>query len=366
MQSMPNLVTLVQLIEWSGGGGRYKLAWRVETSSPWVGPLAIELYFANTYGIRKGVAYSMSGDGITESDPAAFASAPVITPLTANRTNWTYSIEYSDSEPPQTEANPLLQPAEYSRFAQSREEAFERDVHGRPIRNSASDRYDEVLTRDTHRTVMRVVKNYPAWPQDNYAFMNTVNRTAIRVSGKLYKPKTIRVIDMRDTQKYSSTLQSQGNPAGAYNEVQLEFAFAEDDWEITLLDQGLRQSFRRWRVSHTVNASTTAEKWSVIRAESRKAAEAIADLQFAFGWSWMQEIAPGFEPCRAEPPQAAPVEKYDSGGRRIGFEPNSATGAETKLPMLLNGLGKQQHANGTPVWLKYQGYFEAEFAVFGL
>jgi hypothetical protein len=364
---MTSPIKRVQLINWTGGGGKYKLTYRVETASPWVGPLTIEAHFANVLNIRKGVAYSMTGDGYTETDAGSFAAAPTISPLDpANRTNWLFEIEFSDAEPPQQDVNPLLQPAEFSRFAQSREEAFERDVHGRPIRNSAFDRFDELLTRDAHRTVLRMQKNFASWEQDNYAYMNTVNRLPVRVLGKLFEPRTIRVIAMEDDQKYSTVLQTDDNPNGAYSAVKLEYAFAEDDWDLVMLDQGLRQSFRRWRVSHTVNASTTAERWSVIRAESREAAEAVADAQFTFGWSFMQEISPGLEPCRAEPPQAAPVEQFDAGGLRIGSIEYPATGSETRSPMLLNGVGKQQYANGTPIWLKYAGYFDADFAVFSI
>jgi hypothetical protein len=344
-------VVRTQLMNWTGGGHKYKLTFRVQVDDPWFGPLAIENYFRNELGIRRGVAYSYGNGETMEADPISFAGAPEITPFDSNRLNWQFAIEYSDTEEDEEEENPLEQPAQFSRFAQSREEAFERDVHGRPIRNTAFDRYDEVLTRDTHRTVLRVVKNFATWPQDNYRFMNTVNRLQTRVSGRLYEPRTIRLINMRDSIKYSEVLKTDANPRGEYSEAELEFAFAEDDWEIVILDQGLRQAFRRWRVSHTRNASTTEEMWSVIRAETEELARQIADRQFVFGWSFIQEIAPGLEPCRVEPPREAG---------------QPATGAETRLPMLLDGAGRQQHANGTPVWNRYQGYFDVDFAVFGL
>jgi hypothetical protein len=361
---MPD-IKLVQLINWTGGGGKYKLTYRVQTSSPGIGPVVIENHFRGL-GIRKGASYSVTVDGRTESDPGSFAAAPTITPVDANRFNWFFDIEYSTEESPEQEDNPLLLPAKYSRFAQSREEAFERDVHGRPIRNSAFDRYDELLTRDTHRTVMRVQKNYALWQQENYDYMNTVNRLPVRVNGRLFAARTVRVIAMSDDQEYATVLQSESNPLGAYSSVQLEFAFADDDWDLVMLDQGLRQSFRRWRVSHTQNASTPTEIWSVIRAENRQAAEAVANQQFAFGWSFMQEISPGFEACRSEPPQAGPVEQFDTSGRRVGFLEYKPTGSETRVPMLLDGVGKQAVANSTPVWLRYQGYFDADFVVFGL
>ena len=363
---MPD-IKRVQLINWTGGGGKYKLTYRVETSSPGIGPVLIENHFRGL-GIYKGAAYNVTVSGRTENDSGSFAAAPLITPLNgADRFNWTFEIDYSTEESPEQDANPLLQPPKFSRFAQSREEAFERDVHGRPIRNSAFDRFDELLTRDTHRTVMRVQKNFASWPQENYQYMNTVNRTAVLVNGRLYDSRTVRVIAMSDDQEYSRVLKTDQNPLGAYSAVQLEFAFSDDDWDQVMLDQGLRQSFRRWRVRHTVNASTVTETWSVIRAENREAAEAIANIQFTFGWSFIQEITSGFEACRAEPPQAEPVEQFDAQtGLRTGFLEYKPTGAETRVPMLLNGRGKQAVANSNPAWLKYQGYFDAEFSVFGL
>ena len=357
----------VQLINWSGGGHKYKKVYRVETDDPNIGPRTIENYFRDELGIRKGVSYSHGTGDTSESDVSSFAGYPVIEPFQANRYNWTVTWNYTDEEEEeQDDQNPLNEPPTFSRFAQAREEVIERDIHGKPIRNSAYDRYDEVLTRDAHRTVLRVSKNFAAWPQSNYRFMNVVNRSRMRIDDEFYDPRQVRVLNMQDDRAYSEVLVTEDNPKGLYFAVQLELAFAEDDWQLVLLDQGVRQKYRRWLVTYFADASTTAEVRTAIlpeaaqggqpgMAETPEEARLLADRNFVL-WTTLQEISPGYQPVRETP---APL--TDATGVLRQSE-----GAVSKLPMLLNGKGRQSPFNSVPVWNEYQGYFEADFAIFGL
>jgi hypothetical protein len=348
----------VQLINWTGGGHKYKKVYRVETDDPNFGPRAIENYFRDELGIRRGVAYEHSAGGTTETDVSSFAAYPVIEPFQANRTNWTVTWDYSDTEPPEEEEeedNPLLQPADFSRFAQAREQVIERDIHGKAIRNSAEDRFDEVLTVDRHRTVLRAVKNFAKFPQSYYRYMNTVNRTPLRIDDEEYGPRQVRIINMSDSRKYSDVLVTEENARGMYFEGTLELAFAEDDWQLVLLDQGVRQKVRRWMIWYYENAAATTESRDVKEYQTEQELREFLAANYRFGVRY-QEIASRYEAVREIPP---PLTDKDG-------KPAAASGAATKLPMMLDGKGRQQVFNGVPVWLEYQGYFEADFSIFGL
>jgi hypothetical protein len=254
MSVWPDLpIRVAELTEWSSSGERaYRLVFRIKTANASIGPVAIRQHMRDELGLGDGEIYEWED----EIDLNSVASSPVIEPIRGNRTNWTFTIDYSEGT--KRENNPLEEPAGYERFVEPRERVLERDIHGKPIRNSASDRYDEIITVDTHRTVLQITKNFDKWPQSNYRFMNTVNREPLKVDDEIYGPRQIRLKNMRDSRKYSDLLKvpiddplgREPNEKGLYFGVTLEFCFAEDDWQLVMLDQGLRQSYARWKITY--------------------------------------------------------------------------------------------------------------------
>jgi hypothetical protein len=334
----------------AAAGKTRQIVYRVETDSPEDGPDVAEAYT----GFSIGDPYVYGA----ESDSTIRVTNISIADVEKNRQSWDVTIDFARSE---ATSNPLTEPAKFSRSVQNREEAFERDTHGKPVHNSAGDRFDDVLTREVSRTILKVTKNFASWPQSNYQLVNTVNRTPYRVGDELYAERQIRLVNMSDEQAFSDELKGPSNPSGLYYAASLEFCFAEDDWDAVILDQGVRQSFARWDVTYVdangrdelIGGVVVRVSHAIIeRVNSAQEAQAIfiAGNPGAVIPTPARRIANGFEPCREKPAVNSEVK---------------GTGRESQLPMALDGSGRQLF-NGSPVWLEYRGYFEYEFRNFNL
>lgn len=332
----------------SAAGKTRQIVYRVDTDSPDDGPDVAEAFC----GFALGDSYEYGN----ESDASIQVVNVGVVDVERNRQAWDVTIDFARSDA--ATSNPLNEPAKFSRSIQNREEAFEQDTHGRPVRNSANDRFDDLLTREVSRTVLKVTKNFADWAQSNYGLVNTVNRTPYRIGNVLYKPRQIRLVNMSDDTANSEALVTGDNPDGLYYQVSLEFCFAEDDWDQVVLDQGVRQSFARWDVTYVdpngrdenIGGLVLQVSHVIVRAKTRQEAQIIVADQGRVIPIPARRVADGYEPCKEKP--AANAE-------------GAGSGKDTMLPMALDGQGRQL-VTGEPVWLEYQGYFEYEFARFAI
>lgn len=343
-----------RVTSWTGAdtadGNTRQIVFHVETNSANDGPATVQAYC----GFVRGDTYAYG----SESDATIRCTNITSQPVDANRLEWIVTVDFGKSD---TESNPLNEPAKFSRSQQNREEAFERDSKGKPVRNSAFDRFDDIITREVSRTILRVEKNFASWPQSNYRFVNTVNRSPWTVGDETYRVRQARLTSMSDTQETSNTLKSISNPNGTYYAVSMEFTFAEDDWDTVLLDQGVRQTFKRWDVVYTdedgkdetIGGLVYQVKHEIVRAETAREAESIVLKKYPGATlpRYAIRLPDGYEPCKELPSN----DTTKQGG-----------GKDTQLPMALNGKGRQLVVPGDPQWLEFVGYLEYDFDRFNL
>lgn len=332
-----------RVTSWTGAdttdGNTRQIVFHVETNSASDGPSTVQAYC----GFARGDAYSY-GSELDETIRCTNVSSQ---PLDANRLEWIVTVDFARSD---TESNPLNEPARFSRSQQNREVAYDKDSKGKPLVNSAGDLFEDVLTKEVSRTVLRVEKNYATWSQSMYDFVNTVNRNPWAVGDKTYRVRQARLSGMSDSQEYSNVLKSAQNPIGLYYAVSLEFTFADDDWDTEIIDRGFKQLFRRWGVTYATEDGKV--KTEVFREDTRKQAED----------SFFRKYPGAVDPIRIF---RLPDGKEAVKDIRSEDERKQGSGKDSTVPQHLNGKGRQL-VNGIAHWLEFVGYLEYDFDRFNL
>lgn len=111
---------------------------------------------------------------------------------------WTIEDHYSSQwfggagpgTPP--EPNPLLRPPVYRRSRQEVQQAFEVDLYGDALANSADEPYDPPVTREGARRIITVTLNVPS-PFDEKTFDSYYDNHVNSVTWKGYPPYTVKI-----------------------------------------------------------------------------------------------------------------------------------------------------------------------------
>lgn len=146
---------------------------------------------------------------------------------------WTMTITYGSDDTEQ-DPNPLNEPWVYSVNYDSEQVAVQRDVHNRPILNTAGDFFDSVMEIDQAAPTLTARRNFPSFPW-NIAnqYTNTINRDSVFGAS----PKTLKFMRLSGQQQQTKV----NDQDLIYFDVSVEIAFRRDGWNRKVLNQGFRE-----------------------------------------------------------------------------------------------------------------------------
>jgi len=222
-----------KLIDIRGGenkdGPTYTLTYYVKTDAA-CGPFAVRGYVGWSFGD----VYSVLG----ESDVLARVTNMTEEPMGTSRLDWKSTIEFTreqsssngGSEPVE---NPLMEPVGIDWGYEERQIVVERDVSGNWIRNSAKDRYDEVIYADDFRRVLTVTRNEATFPK---ALADALSNRVNASTWNGYAAKFVKLKPITARRAFHQAI-------GLYYQVTYEFHFAPigGDWKRYMLDAGLNE-----------------------------------------------------------------------------------------------------------------------------
>lgn len=206
-----------------GNADGFTLTYRIRTDNHLDGPSSI--YNDPKFPFQENDVYSIGND----YNPNAVARpAEIVNVDNSPRFDWIATIEFGEPLPPD---NPLLQPPTYEWLFNQSERPLERDATGKPIRNTAGDRFDDIITREDSQPILKVTRNEPA---EMLAFgadlRDTVNRDVWRGAPR----RTVKFQPPRAVSAYHKDI-------GIYYQKSYEFKFSDQTWRIVALNQGLRE-----------------------------------------------------------------------------------------------------------------------------
>lgn len=161
-------------------------------------------------------------------DVRAIALSATAEPVPKNNYRWKYIVDFGVRPEGETLDNPFDDSPQIELVFAAGEKLLERDIHGKPIRNTVGDRFDDVLTREDSQPILRVTRNEPrSQVLFGMDLRDTINRSpwqgAARRTVK-FQPPTARSRFHKDV--------------GLYYEKSYEFKFSDDTWRFILLNQG--------------------------------------------------------------------------------------------------------------------------------
>jgi hypothetical protein len=134
------------------------------------------------------------------------------------------------SEPFDPEQNPLEQPMQVEWDHEPIAEQIDIDLDGKPIVNSADERYDPPLQENVYDTVLTIRRNEPSYsPVVADQYINATNEDPWWV----FAPGTVLCTRFRGSERRWADL--------VYYEVQYQFKFRFDGWLRRLPDMGRRE-----------------------------------------------------------------------------------------------------------------------------
>lgn len=208
-------------------GPAYTLVYNVRTTGG-EGPLAVRSYVGWNYGDP----YSYG----SETDLLAIATSIQEKPTGTSRKDWTVTVEFTrpaKEDSSEDSENPLLDPIGIDWDFEERQIVTERDASGNWIKNSASDRYDEIITTDDFRRTLIITRNEATFPKALADALS--NRLNVAVWNG-YPAKFVKLKPIRASRAYNQAI-------GLYYVVRYEFHFAPigGDWKRYILDAGLNE-----------------------------------------------------------------------------------------------------------------------------
>ena len=202
-----------------------KLAYTVTSNDPADGPLTA----------AGAVPYALGSVYLFGNDFAPELRCTSITPRAINRTTHRVEVEFTKPTENQNQSNsPLDEPPSIEMVFAHREKPLVKDIHGKPIRNTVGDEFDEYVMREDSQPVLRVSRNELDW-RFGIELRDCVNRSpwmgAARRTVK-FQPPSVR-----------SAFHDGGEdaPSFTYYQKSYEFKFSDDTWRFILLNQGYRK-----------------------------------------------------------------------------------------------------------------------------
>jgi hypothetical protein len=199
----------------------YTRVFEATTNSNYTGPVAVRAALFTEFGIERGAAYSTD----TESDTGCLCKK--ITPRQSDNPKvWEIRVEY-DSETDDEEENPLDRPAVYAWSFQPATRAVWKDIDGHGILNSAGQYFDPPIEIDDSRPVLTVTRNEADFdPALAISYQDAVNDSDFLG----FDAGQAKVANISATSQFENDV--------AYWQVQYEFHFRREGWELQILDQG--------------------------------------------------------------------------------------------------------------------------------
>ncbi len=198
-------------------GPKYTAQYSVKTYDKFDGPYTI----TSNSPIKLGDKFWYGND----YDPRAIALSATPTLVEGHQTRWLYSIEYGVA-PERDFDNPLRNPPIIELSFAASEKLLEKDVNGKPIRNTVGDRFDDVITREDSQPILRIKRN-----EKNAMYgvdlRDTVNRSPWNGAPR----RTVKFQPPTLTSKHHARI-------GTYYEKSYEFKYSDDTWRFLLLNQG--------------------------------------------------------------------------------------------------------------------------------
>jgi len=210
-------------------GPSYTLVYNVKTTGG-DGPFAVRGYVGWSYG----AVYDIG----TENDILARCTQIDAKPMGTSRKDWQVTVQFTREQSQagggvEPAENPLLEPVGIDWDYEERQIAVERDVSNNWIRNSAKDRYDEIIFADDFRRTLIVTRNEATFPK---ALADALSNRLNAATWNGYAAKFVKLKPIRARRAYHQTI-------GLYYQVTYEFHFAPigGDWKRYILDAGLNQ-----------------------------------------------------------------------------------------------------------------------------
>ncbi len=206
-----------------GNADGYTLTYHIRTNDKADGPDSI--YYDAKFPFREHATYAIGNDfnPNVEARPAEIVNVE-----NSPQLDWIATIEFGPPLPPD---NPLLEPPSYEWLFSQSERPIEQDAKGKPIRNTAGDRFDDILTREDSQPILKVTRNEPA---ENlfygWELRDTVNRDTWNGAPR----RTVKFQPPRAVSAYHKDV-------GIYYQKSYEFKFSDQTWRIVALNQGLRE-----------------------------------------------------------------------------------------------------------------------------
>lgn len=216
----------VDLVKVSGSedksGPKYTLVYHVTSADPGDGPFTVGPYTGWSYGDP----YAWGND----SDPRAVAISIDCQPIGSSKTDWEVTVEFGDPQFEDLES-PLNAPPQVSWGFEDRRAPVERDATGAWIRNSAGDRFDEIVYADDFRRTLQITRNEASFP---VAVADALGNRLNASTWQGYGAKLVKLKPITADRAYHNLI-------GGYWVVKYEFTFAPiaADWKSYILDAGI-------------------------------------------------------------------------------------------------------------------------------
>lgn len=224
------------LAKHTGNADGFTLTYEIRTNDKNDGPYTI--YNDPLFPFREHDVYAVGND----YNPNAVARpAEIVNKDNSPQFDWIATIEFGERLPNE---NPLLEPPSYEWLFSQSERPIERDAKGKPIRNSAGDRFDDVITREDSQPILKVTRNEPAEMLFfGSELRDTVNRDVWQGAAR----RTVKFQPPRAVSAYHKDL-------GIYYQKSYEFKFSDETWRIVALNQGLREK-KNGKVTEIISES---------------------------------------------------------------------------------------------------------------
>lgn len=205
---------------------RYYTRKLVITANQAIGP-ATARQAVQSYGpVNIGYYY----DTPLESDYFAFCTDIHCEMQNKDSRSYIATIEYGPFDPRIVE-NPLNKPLELDWDGEIYQEAYDVDVNGNNVLNSAGDPFDPPATRDRTRPILTIVRNQSTFDESlAESLADSVNSDVFLGAS----PGNCKVGAIKAKVAYDPI-------AGLYWQVTYRFMFNKNGWQDSILDAGLRK-----------------------------------------------------------------------------------------------------------------------------
>jgi hypothetical protein len=213
----------------------YSATYRVVSETARIGPK--QVLAVCPVAIGNHYIYGVKDDIDFEEDKGSWVNSISVEPESEDGKSWIIRVEYGpiDAAGGDTTDATLAKPQITWDYVGS-EQIVDEDIEGRPVVNSAYDRFDPPLTREVKRPVLTIISQEEHFDFiEAFVYQDAINGNAFLAFGDEGLWRVTKYTGASTTK-----LDAKGNDVTVWN-VTREWTFDRNGWIRPILNQGMRQ-----------------------------------------------------------------------------------------------------------------------------